>query len=219
LLEKVFDLVAYALLFVLLLLLMPLPAWANLPGMASSSAISVVVAALVGVAATILVAYQRGYFLKRIERGLRWLPQSWQRFAGSRLQAGLESLDALQGGPALLGLSFWSAVIWLAALATNQLLLLALGLPLPWMASLLVLVVLQVGITLPSVPGRIGVFEYLCILSLAVFGVARSPALTYGLLLHMVVLVPTTLAGLAAIWLLGLGGHWSLAAPAGERAG
>ena len=39
---------------------------------------------------------------------------------------------------------------------------------------LLVLVVLQVGITLPSVPGRIGVFEYLCILSLAVFGVAQQ---------------------------------------------
>ena len=62
LLEKVFDLVAYALLFVLLLLLLPLPEWASKPG------VSVVLAALVGVAATILVAYKRGYFLKLIER-------------------------------------------------------------------------------------------------------------------------------------------------------
>ena len=110
-------------------------------------------------------------------------------------------------------------MIWLAALATNQLILLALDLRLPWTASLMVLVVLQVGITLPSVPGRIGVFEYLCILSLAVFGVAQAPALTYGILLHVVVLVPTTLAGLAAIWLLGLSGHWELDKPAKESVG
>lgn len=212
LLEKVFDLVAYALLFALLLLLIPLPTWASQPG------ISMLLAAAASVAATILVVYRRGHFLKLVERALSWLPQSWQRFAGSRLQAGLESLDALQGAPALLGLSFWSAVIWLAALATNQLLFLALGLSLPWTASLLVLVVLQVGITLPSVPGRIGVFEYLCILALAVFGVAQSPALGYGLLLHLVVLIPTTLAGLAAIWLLGVRGYWSLGKPGGGEA-
>lgn len=205
-LEKVFDLVAYALLFIVLLLLMPLPGWA------SQSALTALLAALVGVAATLLVAYRRGYFLKLLERWLSKLPPTWQRFLASRLQAGLASLDALQGRRALVGLSFWSAVIWLAALATNQLVLLALDIHLPWTASLLVLVVLQVGITLPSVPGRIGVFEYLCILSLSVFGVAHAPALTFGLLLHAVVLIPTTLAGLVAIWLLGLGGRWSLAA-------
>jgi len=203
-LEKIFDLVAYAMLFVLLLLLMPLPGWV------SQSGLTAVLAALVGVAATILVAYQRGSFLKLFERWLSKFPPSWQRFAGSRLQAGLDSLAALQGTRALVGLSFWSALIWLAALATNQLVLQALDLRLPWTASLLVLVVLQVGITLPSVPGRIGIFEYLCILSLAVFSVAQAQALTYGILLHAVVLLPTTLAGLVAIWLLGLKGHWSL---------
>ena len=145
------------------------------------------------------------------------LPQSWQAFAGSRLKAGLDRLDALRGKWALLGLSFWSAIIWLAALATNQFMLQALDLDLPWTASLLVLVVLQVGITIPSVPGRIGVFEYLCILALAVFGVARAPALSYGILLHGVVLIPTTLAGLVAIWLLGIGGHWAVVAPSGEQ--
>lgn len=206
-LEKVFDLVAYALLFVLLLLLRPLPEWA------SRSGLTALLAALVGVAGTILVAYQRGYFLKLVERWLSKLPLSWQRLLGSRLQAALASLDALQGTRQLVGLSIWSALIWLAALATNQLVLQALGLRLPWTASVLVLVVLQVGITLPSVPGRIGIFEYLCILSLAVFGVAQAPALTYGILLHAVVLVPTTLAGLVAIWLLGLKGHWSLGVP------
>jgi len=211
LLEKVFDLVAYALLFVLLLLLIPLPEWASQPGLVF------VLAALAGVGATGLVAYRRGYLLAQAERWLTRLPQSWQTFARSRLQAGLHSLDALRGKWALTGLSFWSAVIWLAALATNQFMLQALDLDLPWTASLLVLVVLQVGITVPSVPGRIGIFEYLCILALAVFGVARAPALTYGIILHGVVLIPTTLAGLVAIWLLGISGHWAVDAPSGER--
>ena len=211
LLEKVFDLVAYALLFVILLLLLPLPEWASQPGLVF------ILAALAGVGATVLVAYRRGYLLAQANRVLSRLPQSWQTFASSRLQAGLDSLDALQGKRAMLGLSIWSAVIWLAALATNQFMLHALDLDLPWTASLLVLVVLQVGITVPSVPGRIGVFEYLCILALGVFGVDHAPALTYGILLHGVVLIPTTLAGLLAIWLLGIGGHWAVDASSGER--
>jgi len=211
LLEKVFDLVAYALLFIILVLLIPLPEWASQPGLVF------VLAALAGVGAAGLVAYRRGYLLAQSERWLSRLPQSWQVFTHSRLKAGLDSLDTLQGTRALLGLSFWSAVIWLAALATNQFMLQALDLDLPWTASLLVLVVLQVGITIPSVPGRIGVFEYLCILALGIFGVDHAPALTYGILLHGVVLIPTTLAGLLAIWLLGIGGHWAVDAPSGER--
>jgi hypothetical protein len=47
-----------------------------------------------------------------------------------------------------------------------------------------VLLVLSLGATLPSAPLRIGNVEYLCILALGLFGVAPTPALSYGLLLH-----------------------------------
>jgi uncharacterized membrane protein YbhN (UPF0104 family) len=64
--------------------------------------------------------------------------------------------------------------------------------------------VLMAGISLPSAPGRIGIFEYSCILALSIFGIRQAQALSYGILLHAVVLLPTTLLGLLAFLRLGV---------------
>jgi uncharacterized membrane protein YbhN (UPF0104 family) len=93
--------------------------------------------------------------------------------------------------------------VWVTAVLTNHLALLAFQIQLPIAASMLVLIVLQVSIALPSVPGRIGIFEYLCVLSLAVFGIARSVGFSYGILLHIVALLPSTLLGLLFLAMLG----------------
>ena len=66
-------------------------------------------------------------------------------------------------------------------------------------AALIVLVALQVGTAVPSSPGRIGVFEYICVLSLAPFGVEREMALAYGLVLHAVAYGPPLVVGAALL--------------------
>ena len=71
--------------------------------------------------------------------------------------------------------------------------------------ALVVLVVLQVGISAPGVPGRIGVFQYLCILALALFQVDNATGLSYGILLQGIILVPTTLISLLFMGYLGVG--------------
>jgi hypothetical protein len=64
------------------------------------------------------------------------------------------------------------------------------------------LAVLQLGVAVPSVPGRFGVFEGLCLLTLAVFGVEANLALAYGVMLHGVVLLPPLVLG--SWWLVRL---------------
>jgi uncharacterized membrane protein YbhN (UPF0104 family) len=54
------------------------------------------------------------------------------------------------------------------------------------------------------VPGRIGIFEYICVLTLAVFGISQSAAFAYGILLHSLVFIPPTLLGLFFLITLGL---------------
>jgi uncharacterized membrane protein YbhN (UPF0104 family) len=66
-------------------------------------------------------------------------------------------------------------------------------------ATLLVLIGLMAGIAVPSVPGRIGIFEYICVLALAVFGIKQTQALTYGILLHAVVFLPVLVLGVLAL--------------------
>jgi len=72
-----------------------------------------------------------------------------------------------------------------------------------FVAACLVLVALTIGISVPSTPGRIGVFQYICVLALAVFGVPQAVAFAYGVLLHGIVFLPTTLVGLISLVVLG----------------
>ncbi len=196
--EKFLDMVAYALLFGLLLLLIPLPDWVRSPATGLAVAGVVVVLVLIG------VVIGRG----GIERGLTWLLHWLPARIRTRLlgfaERGLASVEVLRQRADLLRLIGWTLVVWGTAVLTNYLVLLALDLHLPLAASILLLVVLQAGIALPSVPGKIGVFEYSCILVLALYGVAQPLALSYGILLHTIVLVPTTLIGVVLFWQRGL---------------
>jgi hypothetical protein len=72
------------------------------------------------------------------------------------------------------------------------------------MASVLVLVTLQAGIAIPSVPGRIGVFEYICVVTLVFLGVDETLAFSFGVVLHALVMLPVVLSGALLFWVLGL---------------
>ena len=48
-------------------------------------------------------------------------------------------------------------------------------------------------------PGFIGTYQWLCVTSLALFGVGGNPAFAFSILLHALWFVPTTLAGLAIL--------------------
>jgi glycosyltransferase 2 family protein len=197
--EKILDLLSYAFLFVFLIFLIPLPGWVSDSGYGF-------VGVTVFVALAVFVAtYQQAAIVRLVEWGARILPEQSRVWVTSRLRAALASLDVLQSHSDLFRLAFWSALAWATAVLNNHLVLLALGLHLPLAASLLTLIALQAGISIPSAPGRIGIFEYICMLALAVFGVDQAVAFGYGLVLHAVVLLPTTLIGLV-FWLWGIGG-------------
>ncbi len=83
----------------------------------------------------------------------------------------------------------------LLAASTNYLLFVAFRLPLPLVAALLLLISLQVANTLVSVPGNLGVFHYVTVLTLGAYSVDHDAALAYAIVLYIVALVPKILAG------------------------
>jgi hypothetical protein len=211
-LEKVLDLFWYGLLFGFTLLLIPLPGWLN-----SSAGVLIGGAALL-TAATVLIAFQRERLLQFMLWATRRLPDRASQFVNSRLRAALVSLDALHNASSLIWMSIWSGAIWLTAILTNQLALLALDIHLDLSASLLLLLTLQAGVTLVTVPGRIGIFEYICILTLSLYGIDRATALSYGFLLHGIVFIPITLLGTISFFVLGLSGKRKEILLAGQEA-
>jgi hypothetical protein len=91
-----------------------------------------------------------------------------------------------------------SIAIWLCYAGVYYICLEAFGLAhLPWYAGLVVLVFTTVSVVIPSTPGYVGTFHYLCQMALVMFGVAEAEALSYAVASHLVGVLPATLTGLA----------------------
>lgn len=111
-----------------------------------------------------------------------------------------ESFDALRPARAGWAPWAWSGVIAGLGIFANHMTLLAVNIQVSLVVPILLMVVLQIGRKVPSLPANVGVFEYLCVLSLSFFSVDPSLALTFGVLLHVVALLPPTLLGVVYLW-------------------
>lgn len=191
--EKLLDMAMLVLCFLLLPLLVAMPAelTARLP--------SLVTLTLVFAAGAALLLWQRDRWLGLARWALsRWSSPWSQRLVGS-LERGVEGLDALRSPRGLVGLALWSAVAWGLSVAINNAVFLALGLPSSWTASLFVLVVLQAGVALPSTPGKVGVFQFLSRWALVFLGYPAAAGLAYGILLYLVSPVVYMVVGALAL--------------------
>jgi uncharacterized membrane protein YbhN (UPF0104 family) len=130
---------------------------------------------------------------------LHWLPAAQAATWQARVEAGLNGLAALGSRTVAAAIWGWTLLFWATAALSNLLLLLAFNLPPSPVMALVLLAVLQGGVAVPSTPGKIGVFHYLCILALSIFDVSGATALGYGLILHF--LVVGGISGWAAVTL------------------
>ena len=196
--EKLIDVIVYLILFAFLVLLMPVPAWISQPiyPFAIISISSMLIA--------LLISRYQHELLGFLSRSLHWLPLRLQERITRLVGSALASLAILKDWRNSLAVGWWSAIVWITAILNNYLVLRAIGITAPPPAALLVLIVLQAGIAIPSVPGKIGVFQYLCILALNVFTVDRTLSLSYGVLLQAIVFLPTTTIGVLLLWASGL---------------
>jgi uncharacterized protein (TIRG00374 family) len=194
--EKFLDMLAYAVLIAILLLWLPLPEWMG------GSVTALIVITLIQALLLFILALKRDYLLGLVEKFSRHFSMRIKELMMKNVHSGFASLDVLRQPTQVLKLSLITASIWSAALLTNYWILLALDIQAPLAASLLVLIAVQAGISLPSLPGKIGVFELACLLALEVFGFSQAIGLSYGILLHAVIFIPILLSGLASFLFL-----------------
>jgi hypothetical protein len=195
--EKLVDALFYALLLSIAILFIKLPEWMG------GSAVTMIFVTIIAACTLVVLAAHPDLATRIADRVIKYFPSPLRSATAGRLNSLLASLDILRARGGVIKLALWTAAIWTTALLINQLVFLAMDLDLPWQAGLLLLLVLQAGISMPSVPGRIGLFEYLCVLTLSLFGVSQEQALSYGIVLHALVFLPTIFLGVLA--LLGVG--------------
>jgi glycosyltransferase 2 family protein len=192
--EKIFDLVFFLLCLIWVVSQMALPAWLTSPAQRLGITVSLIVA-LVG-----LLTWKRRSIAGLVGNLTGRLPGNWSEWLVQKIGSGLRSLDVFQQPGQLVGVIAWTILIGLLSVSTNILVFMALGLQLSIWAGVLLLVVLQVGVAVPSSPGRIGIFHYLVLLTLMAFGVDREIALGCAVMLHLVVIAPIGIVGAICLW-------------------
>lgn len=183
-LERLLDGVTLVVFLALLSLALPLPGWGIEIAYFASG---VFLVAAVGV----LVLLLRDDLAHRaVDLALRPLPARLASSVASRADAFVQGLHALRRKRVVVALMALSVVIW--SVETSSYLLVLAGFhPALWpdapvLAALLTLVVVNLGIMLPSGPGYVGTFQAFAILALGYFGVQHESALGIAIVAHAV---------------------------------
>ena len=199
-LEKFFDATTLLILLGLVAFFVELPpalvgiTW-GIAGVAVLSALALVALSL------------RGSELIRLLRQRAHKEDGWIARMARQTEMVVESLKIIRQWHWVILMQAGYLGIWLALGSVNYVVLRALEIEVPVTAVFVVLVVLQLGTSVPSTPGKVGIFQYLTVVALAPFGVAREAALSYGVLLHVVGFGPV----------IALGGLWSWIGMAAKR--
>ena len=179
--EKVFDSLLFLLLFVMVMPYVA-PGWFHLSALPLSTGLFLVFFPLM-----FLVTYRRQWFLRVGRRILMYIPGEHRLGLSRRLETVIEGLSPLQGLGNMMVLWGWTLLIAALGILVNYVVMQAFDIVLSPIAAVFLLIALQMGSRVPGLLGGIGVFQYICVYALSLFGVDATVALSYGFMLHFVV--------------------------------
>lgn len=188
-LERLLDLLSLLVFFVALLISMPLANWLLVSGGLVFTFLALMM----------IVIYFIASDLERFSSIMRKLAQFFPASVSDKAlgiaRSFIEGLALIRSQAQVARAIFLSLLTWFLMILSFYFGLKAFSMPLPFTASLLLAVVLNIGVMIPSSPGFIGIFQYLCVVSLSFFAVPKESALAFSMVLHAVSYVPVTLLG------------------------
>ena len=108
----------------------------------------------------------------------------------------VQGLSVLKSPARFAGVVVWSLVLWCTNAASFAVCFRAFGLDVPLEAALLLQGIIGFGAAVPSTPGFVGVFEVATRVTLGIYAVDASRAVSYALTYHLTTFLPITLLGL-----------------------
>ncbi len=134
----------------------------------------------------------------------RWLPSRLYERVYGAVESFLQGFAALRRAEHYLQVIGTSVIIWLLYGVTVYISFLAFHFveryDVGFFASYVVLVMVSIGLMIPSSPGFVGTYHWFCMKSLAVFGVPESEALSFAIISHALNTIPFTVIGLFYFW-------------------
>jgi hypothetical protein len=111
------------------------------------------------------------------------------------LQTFLHGLSVLRSPSHFAAVFGWTVAHWMLNGLGFWLSFRAVGINAPFSAALFLQAFIALGTAVPALPGFFGVFEYMAVQGLAIYGVTREQAATWAIGYHLFSFVPITLIG------------------------
>jgi uncharacterized protein (TIRG00374 family) len=178
LVERVLDSFTVLAIAIVVLFLTDLPPWMI------KSSIVFFLFALVMFCFIVFLILRRDTALKLINKILNKLPGKFAHKIDELIHHFIDGFQVVTNINFLLYLFFLSALVWLLDVLAIYILFLAFGFNLPVIASFVVMIILVVGIAIPTAPGYIGNWHFACVLGLSFFSLDKAEALSFAVVYH-----------------------------------
>ena len=188
--ERIIDVVTLVLLMLLVLWLYPFPSWVIVSG-------CIMFGAVMGICLLLLASKRFDTHINTIL--CRLLPQTLGHKIACSLNNFLSGIVPLKQRSDSVPVLFYTAAIWLCYALSYYFALSVFELnalyDLPWYAAIVILVITTISIVVPSSPGYVGTYHFLCQTSLMFFGVSAEAALSYATIAHGINVLPVMALG------------------------
>lgn len=200
--ERIIDVFTLLTLMAVTIIVFPFPAWVRQSGYISFAFIFVLLVALW------LMKRYRTRATKVLNVILKPLPSHLSHKINELLHSFLDGVVGLKNWRHYIIVGILSLAIWFCYGYIFQIGLHAFNFVelynTPWMTPLVLLVITTIAILVPSSPGYVGTYHYLCQISLGFFGVPESDALTFAFVIHGINFLPILLVGLVLVTVMGM---------------
>jgi glycosyltransferase 2 family protein len=175
------------------------PALSNSAQLAGRSLSSFAVGAGTVVAALLVMLYALVFFpsqlLSVFELFARRVSPAVEERGRRMLQTFIEGLSVLRRPGRFAAVFGWTLAHWLLNAVGFWLSFKAVGIGAPFSAALFLQAFIALGTAVPALPGFFGVFEYMSVQGLSIYGVSQEQAATWAIAYHLFSFIPITLIG------------------------
>jgi len=193
--ERVVDVLTLLLLLLALAPFMDLPGWVRAPAISLAAVFAVLAAGLIAVSS------RRELVLRLARVPLRLAPPPSRRKLEEMVGSGLDGLRVLADARLAMRLLAVSVLVWLAAGVVVSLGLEAFDLDKGYDVALFLLIATTFGFFVPSSPGSVGVYHAIVIGALtSLFGVEKGAAVGFAFVMHFIFYLPPMVVAPFFLW-------------------
>ncbi len=200
--ERIIDVLTLLIIMLVVVFAYPFPEWVTLSGYIMFAGVAGLFLFL------FLLKQQHKLTISLMTFSLNLLPQKISKKLKELIYTFIDGLNGMKKKRDYLKVLVYSLFIWFCYWLFFYILFysfdLVEGYNLNAVSSLVLLVITTISVVVPSSPGYVGTYHFLCMKSLVLFGVPEEVGLSYAFVAHGISTIPPAIVGFVLAWKEGI---------------